>query len=208
MPNRDHLRRLDPAAYRGNAAVHWTMTVRGRKTGWLDARFYYRFRELLTHALFSQMIACPIFCLMPDHIHMIWLGILETSNQKLAMRHLRTRLNQSLGKIGFELQDQPYDHVLKEDERQEKAFMEVCEYIARNPERSGLVGVDEYQKYPFTSCLVPGYPELTPFADDFWTRFDRTVSHLRRSGIRQNSRDTNEEQLKGFLAKSTTKDPE
>ena len=205
MPNRDHLRRLDPSAYRGHAAVHWSMTVRDRRTGWLDARFYYRFRELLTHSLFSQMIACPIFCAMPDHIHMIWLGILETSDQKLAMRHLRTRLNQLLGKIGLELQDQTYDHVLKGDERQDEAFVEICEYIARNPERSGLVGTDEYRRYLYTGCLIPGYPELNPFADDFWTRFERTVSHLRRSGIRQNSMETGTNQeAKGFLAKSTT----
>ena len=190
MPNRDHLRRLDPAAYRGNAAVHWTMTIRDRKTGWLDARLYYHFRELRTHSLFQQMVACPIFCLMPDHIHMIWLGMLDTSDQKLAVRHLKGKLNLSLGKIGFELQDQPYDHVLKDDERQEEAFIGVCEYVARNPERSGLVGTDEYKKYPYTGCIVPGYPELNPFAADFWVRFDRTVSYLRNdgSGIRQNSK--------------------
>ncbi len=182
MTHRDHLRRLGRAAYLGNAAVHWTLTVRDRRTGWLDAKMYYHFRELLTHSLFGQMIVCPIFCLMPDHIHMVWLGILEHSDQKLAMRHLRTRLNGSLSAIGFKLQDQSYDHVLSEDERQEEALMEVCEYIARNPERSGLVAVDEYANYPFTGCLVPGYPELKPFASDFWIRFDRTVSYLRKNG--------------------------
>lgn len=179
MPNREHLNRLEPSAYRGNAAVHWTVTIRDRKTGWLDAKMYYHFRELLTHSLFQQMIACPIFCLMPDHIHMIRLGISESSDQRLAMRHLRTRLNRSLLAIGFELQDQSYDHVLSDNERKDKAFMDVCEYISRNPERSGLVATDGYQKYPYTGCLVPGYPELKPFDSDFWMRFNRTVSHLR-----------------------------
>lgn len=128
---------------------------------------------------------------MPDHIHMIWLGVWDTSDQKLAVKHLRTRLNHSLSVIGFELQDQAYDHVLQDDERQEKAFMDVCEYIARNPERSGLVATDGYQVYPYTGCLVPGYPELKPFASDFWMRFDRIVSYLCKasSGIRENSDD-------------------
>ena len=189
MSNRDHLGRLDPAFYRGYAVVHWTLTIRNRKTGWLDGRLYYHVRELLTHSQFLHNIACPIFCLMPDHIHLMWTGMLETSDQRLAMRHFRTRFNNSLSKIGFELQDQPYDNVLRQEEKQKEALMEACEYIARNPERSQLVEIDEYWKYPYSGCLIPGYPELKPFDSDFWTRFDRTVSYIRktRSGIRQNS---------------------
>ena len=181
--HRDHLHRLPESAYCGHAVVHWTLTIRERRTGWLSAKFYYHFRELLTHSQFRFAIACPIFCLMPDHIHLMWIGILEHSNQKLAMRHLRTLCNESLKTIGFEFQDQPYDHVLREEERQELAFIASCEYIARNPERAELVGVDEFAKYPFTGCLIPGYPELKPFESDYWTRFDRTVAWLRKNGL-------------------------
>jgi len=161
------------------------MTICDRKTGWLDARLLYRFRELLTHSLFRYGIACPMFCLMPDHIHMLWMGIMESFDQRLAMRHLRTRLNDSLNRIGFELQDQPYDHVLRENEKTDAALMDVCEYIARNPERAELVPMDGYASYAFTGCLVPGYPELKPFEEDFWARFDRIVSHLRKHGLTQ-----------------------
>ncbi|WP_149495425.1 hypothetical protein [Roseiconus lacunae] len=183
MSKRDHLRRLDANAYRGNAVVHWTMTMRDRRTGWLDAMFYYHFRELLTHSLFRYAIACPIFCLMPDHMHLIWIGILDSSDQKLAMKHLRTRLNQSLRKIDVELQDQPYDHVLRPEERNETAIVETCDYLARNPERAELVPLDGYAEYPYSGCLVPGYPELKPFQPDFWTRFDRATAYLRKNGL-------------------------
>lgn len=181
--NRDHLHRLEDSDYCGQAVVHWTMTILNRRKGWLSALFYYRFRELITHSQFRFAIACPIFCLMPDHIHLMWMGIREYSNQKLAMRHLRTRCNQSLRRIGFELQDQPHDHVLRENERQESAFIAACEYIARNPERAGLVGIDEYDRYPYTGCLLPGYPELKPFAPDYWTRFNRAFAWLRQNGL-------------------------
>lgn len=159
------------------------MTIRDRRAGWLDARMYYHFRELLTHSQFRYAIACPIFCMMPDHIHLMWMGILESTDQKLGMRHLRARFNGSLSRIGYELQDQSYDYVLLEEERQEAAFMATCEYIARNPERSGLVAVDEFAKYPYSGCLVPGYPELKPFEADFWSRFDRSVSYHRKNGL-------------------------
>ncbi len=49
-------------------------------------------------------------------------------------------------RIGFELQDQPYDHA-------------------------------------YSGCLVPGHPELKPLEPDFCTRFDRTVSYLRKNGL-------------------------
>ena len=183
MNTRNHLQRLDKSEYRGQAVVHWIMTTRERKVGWLNGRFFYRFRELLTHSQFRHGIACPIFCLMPEHLHLIWMGILEQSDQKLAMRHLRTRLNDSLKRIGFELQDQAYEHVLSNDERKEEVFKATCEYIARNPERKELVSTDEYAKYPYSGCVVPGYPELRPFEQDFWTRFDRTISCLRKNGL-------------------------
>ena len=183
MTKREHLRRLEEADYKGHAVIHWTMTIRDRRTGWLDARIYYRFRELLTHTQFRYAIACPIFCMMPDHVHLMWMGILETSDQRPAIRHLRKRFNDSLSRIGYELQDQPYDHVLSEIERQETAFIATCDYIARNPERAGFVEVDRYAKYPFSGCLIPGYPELEPFQSDFWLRLDRSVSYLRKNGL-------------------------
>jgi putative transposase len=39
MNQRNHLRRLDPEFYRGDAMVHWSLTMRDRKAGWLDGLF-------------------------------------------------------------------------------------------------------------------------------------------------------------------------
>jgi len=183
MNKRDHLRRLDPGHYRGTAIVHWSFSTRDRKKGWLSGLFYYRFRELLTHTSFRYGLACPIFCLMPDHIHLLWMGLFDGSDQLPALQHFRKSLNDSLRRIDFELQDQAYDHVLRDNERQGQAFHGVCEYIARNAERAGLVEVDHYQAYPYTGCLVPGYPKLRPFEASFWDDFDRVVSSIRANGL-------------------------
>ena len=139
MSNRNHLHRLESGFYRGDAIVHWSLTMLNRKQGWLNGLFYYRFREILTHTAFRYAIACPIFCLMPDHFHMVWMGLLDESDQLLAMKHFRKATNETLRRIGYELQDQAYDHVLPIHERQDEAFHDVCEYVARNPERAGLV---------------------------------------------------------------------
>jgi hypothetical protein len=39
------LPRLDPAAYRGLACVHWPMTLEARATGWLDTAHHAAVRE-------------------------------------------------------------------------------------------------------------------------------------------------------------------
>jgi putative transposase len=135
---RDHLPRLEPEAYRGQAYVHWTMTMVDRRSGWLIPVFNYKFRELLTHAAFRYAFACPIYCLMPDHFHMVWVGIDDRTDQLKASKYFRKQIGVPLAKLGFDLQHQPYDHVLREEERQEAEFENVVEYIARNPERKGL----------------------------------------------------------------------
>ncbi|WP_372719828.1 hypothetical protein [Novipirellula sp.] len=183
MNKRDHLRRLERKHYQGDAIVHWTLTMVDRKRGWLSAMFLYRFRELLTHTLFRYGLASPLFCLMPDHIHMVWMGLCDGSDQLNAMKHFRPRCNESLERIGFDIQDQAFDHVFTDEERRDTEFRNVCQYIARNPERAGLVEPDAFASYRFTGCLVPGYPELRPFVADYWDRFDKVMSFLRKDGL-------------------------
>lgn len=178
---RDHLRRLPREYYIGDAIVHWSITILDRREGWLTPSFSYRFRELLTHSMFRYGLACPIFCLMHDHMHLVWMGLCEGSDQLNAMKHFRPRCANSLRRIGFDLQDQAYDHVLKDEERRD--FQNVCEYIARNPERASLVKKDDFASYKFTGCLVPGYPDLKPFERNYWDEFDKIVSYLRKDGL-------------------------
>ncbi len=182
MKERQHLPRLDHGDYCGQAYVHWTYTIQDRETGWLMPVFYYKFRELLTHTAFRYSIACPIFCLMPDHIHMIWIGINDQTDQLKASKYFRKQLGIPLEKIGYSFQHQPYDRVLRENEKLESDLVGLVEYIARNPERANLVSNSGYRTYPFTDCLVPGYPELKLWQDDFWPRFWRACSFIRKNG--------------------------
>lgn len=80
----DYLRRLPAEYYRGQAYVHWTMTIENRRTGWLTPIFYYKFQELLTHTAFRYGFCCPIFCLMPDHMHLLSVGIVDECDQRIA----------------------------------------------------------------------------------------------------------------------------
>ncbi len=179
----DHLKRLSAEHYRGQAYVHWTMTMQDRKTGWLIPIFYYKFRELLTHTAFRFGLCCPIYCCMPDHLHLLWVGVLPESDQRRAARYFQKQLNMILAKLGAHLQDESNDHVLREEECERGAFEEVFQYIARNPERAGLVNENCFREYSYTGCLVPGYPELKIWDDDFWTRFWRIYAYLGIHGL-------------------------
>ncbi|GAB5444412.1 MAG: hypothetical protein Fues2KO_47610 [Fuerstiella sp.] len=177
---KQRLKRLAPEFYRGEAWVHWTLTIADRRTGWLDRAFLLRFREILTHHLFRGQIACPIYCLMPDHIHLLWNGVARGASQLDTMRRLRVDLGALLKQSGFRFQKRAYDHVLRDDERLPEAIEGLIEYIAHNPERKSLLNEDESSRYPFTGCLMPGYPRLRLFTDG-WDSLWKVFATLRKT---------------------------
>jgi REP element-mobilizing transposase RayT len=138
-------------------------------------------RELLTHVAFRYQLACPIFCLMPDHIHLLCCGLADSTNQRNAIKRLRKDAHECLQRIGFEFQRQPYDHVLCGEELEQSAIEDVSEYIARNPERKQLVPIDGFATYSYTACLLPGFPEIRLFEPESWDTVWRTISFLKRT---------------------------
>ena len=60
------------------------MTIKDRKTGWLSARSHREFREIHLHTLSRYGLICPVYCCMPDHLHLFWIGREATSDQILA----------------------------------------------------------------------------------------------------------------------------
>jgi len=161
------LPRLSAEYYRGRAIVFWTHTVKDRARGWLDAHLHHAFRELMLHAAIREHLLCPIYTLMPDHFHLMWIGLGAASDQRRAAAFLRTHLEPKLAPFCF--QHQAHDHVLRSSEHERRAFAATCAYIAANPVRAGLA--TEASEWPFTNCIVPGYPELNPASADFWEKF-------------------------------------
>jgi putative transposase len=166
-PRSFYLPRLNREFYQGDAAVHWTLTIFDRKTGWLGDSFHSKFRELLLQAAAREGLFCPAYCLMPDHIHLMWMGLHRDSDQRNGMSFLRTHLEPLLAPRRF--QPQAHDHVLREGERKRNAFAKICFYILANPVRAELV--KESETWPFCGAIIPGYPKLHPLDEDFWPKF-------------------------------------
>jgi putative transposase len=162
-----YLPRLSPEFYQGDAVVHWTMPVAKRATSWLNEAFHFRFREIVLHAASREGLFCPVYCLMPDHIHLLWLGLDRDTDQRNGMSFLRTHLKPILGP--FKLQHQAHDHVLSGEERKRNAFAKICFYILANPVRAGLI--KQTEAWPFSGSIIAGYPDLHPLDAGFWPLF-------------------------------------
>ena len=170
------LPRLSREHYQADAVVFWTLTVFDKAKGWLMPAFHQRFRELMLHAAARKGLVCPIYCLMPDHLHLVWMGLRLDSDQINGMAFLRTHLEPELSPAKF--QPQPQDKVLRVEQRKRNAFAKVCFYIAANPVRAELIG--EKKVWPFTGCVISGYPKLNPLTEDYWSKFWRIFAKLRQ----------------------------
>jgi putative transposase len=165
----DYLRRLDPAFYRGTAFVHWSMSVADRRRGWLDASAHSIWRETLLHTLGRHLLTAPVYCLMPDHVHVLLVGLGASSDQRGAAGFLRRFSRPMLTRAGAAWQKQSFDHVLRESERERGAFKGVAHYIAENPVRAKLAAAPE--DWPYSGSLVLGWPDLDWRRADFWEHF-------------------------------------
>jgi REP element-mobilizing transposase RayT len=179
-----YLPRLPREYYQGDAVVFWTLTVFDRAKGWLSPAFHSRFRELMLHAAAREGLICPIYCLMPDHLHLVWMGLRLDTDQLNGMAFLRTYLEPELSPWKF--QPQPQDEVLREEQRKRNAFAKVCFYIAANPVRAELLA--KSGDWPFIGSVIPGYPRLNPLAGEDWPKFWKIYSKLRQSNAGHLSR--------------------
>lgn len=162
-----YLPRLPAEFYQGDAVVHWVLPIELRKQGWLTNDFHHDFREMMFHAGARECLLCPVYCLMPDHIHLMWMGLSPESDQRNAMAFVRTYLEPKLAR--FKFQHQAWDHVLSIQERKRGAFAATCNYILRNPVGANLVQCAE--AWPFSGSVVPGYAAFSARKEGFWLRF-------------------------------------
>ena len=188
-PDRHNLPRLPRPDYQDFAAVFWTMRVEPDQPGWLDRDFHRQFRELLTHACAREQLFCPTYVLMPDHLHLVLLGLAVKSDQLNAVKFLRLHLNRLLagGELvsftpsphprPWALQHQAHDTVLGEEQRKRGAFASVCFYTLANPIRAALAKTE--RDWPYLGAILPGYPDLHPMEPDYWECFWKLYAKFR-----------------------------
>ncbi len=88
---------------------------------------------MMLHVAARENLFCPVCCLMPDHLHLVWMGLRKDTDQRNGMSFLRSQLEAQLAPVRF--QHQAHDHVLREHERGQSAFENAADHIVENPVR-------------------------------------------------------------------------
>src|ERR1039458_8165160 len=96
-----YLPRLRREFYQADAVVFWTLPVEHRARGWLSESFHAAFRELMLHAAAREGLLSPAYCLMPDHLHLVWMGLRADSDQRNGVKFLRAQLGRFLRPVRF-----------------------------------------------------------------------------------------------------------
>ncbi|MGA2180010.1 MAG: hypothetical protein ABSH15_10570 [Verrucomicrobiota bacterium] len=175
-----YLPRLKREFYQADAVIFWTMPVSHRQQGWLTDSFHAAFREMMLHAAAREGLVCPAYCLMPDHIHLVWIGLRRDADQCNGIKFLRAQIGSFLKPAKF--QHQAHDHVLTPAERQRHAFSVACaDYVLLNPLKGGLV--KKPGDWPFLGAVIPGCPRVNPFDAGYWPWFWKHYFTVREPGV-------------------------
>ncbi len=106
----------------------------------------------LTASATQHSCSIPIYCIMPDHVHVILQGSGGNADTWRAMVAFKQRSGFWLSRHvpGTRWQKDFYDRILRSEEEVRDALV----YIAANPPRAGLVR--DPAEYPFTGSIGYG----------------------------------------------------
>ena len=153
MPLYARFPRLTTEHYRGRGLYFVTICCAERRAVFGDLVLGRETVALLVGIAAQHSFLLHSFCLMPDHLHFLAEGAVDTSDlvkfvnvfkQISAFRFRRTNSN-ALWQSRF------YDHILRKAERIER----VVSYIWMNPVRKGLCA--EPRDYPLSGPQVAGW---------------------------------------------------
>lgn len=146
---REKKHRLERSEYCGQVEVVFAACLRGRELGRHDDKVVLANIEILAKAVRSKKCSAPVYCFMPDHLHVLIRGLYVDSDTWAAMVTFKVQSGVWFSKNSPSLRWQKdfYDHIVRngEDAREQ------VRYIAANPCRAGLV--DHWQEWHFTGSI-------------------------------------------------------
>jgi putative transposase len=142
--------RLCGTQYRGVRWYFVTLCCSRRRHAFADLELaFWMIGELRSQAV-RQRFAVHAYCVMPDHLHALVVGLRESSDLLSFVRSFKLRTT-----LGFQKkfrsdlwQKKFYDHILRRDDQ----VASVAGYIWMNPVRKGFCV--EPQEYPYSGSFV------------------------------------------------------
>ncbi|CAN5690627.1 hypothetical protein BH11ARM2_BH11ARM2_18570 [soil metagenome] len=153
--------RLPATEYIGQKAVSFTVCERDRRPRLANARVFRILEQTLTTACERHGCTVPIFTAMPDHLHILMLGMADDTNITKAFDQFKRLSGTGFTKIenGPVWQPRSHDEILRDG-----AWPGKARYIAQNPYRANLCNPDE--PWPYTGSIGHDLQEI--ILDAFW----------------------------------------
>jgi REP element-mobilizing transposase RayT len=129
--------RLPLERYAGKRTVAYTILVEDRKPLFQKQDVIDRLLDLLALKMGTYKCDVPIYCFMPDHLHVLARGLDDDANSKIAMDRFKLSVGIWLGTNypAYSLHHDYFDHIVRCSED----WGNQARYIALNPVRRGLV---------------------------------------------------------------------
>jgi REP element-mobilizing transposase RayT len=161
MRIREKGHRLQEAAYRGRKAVTFTVCTQRRMRGLADPAVHDAFVPIMGRSCEGTDSMVSLYCLMPDHAHVIFSGMSDVAAPKRAMETFKHLSGMWLAEHRPHLRWQKdfHDRILRR-----KEIAATCRYIALNPVRAGLA--EDIHGWPFTGSV--GFELGEVLLDAFW----------------------------------------
>jgi len=140
---------LAKEVYKGRILLALTLCIKNRVKTFIDPQVVNIFTKTLEEVAARSNCTIPVYCFMPDHLHLILSGnddevdllkVINAYKQKTGFWLSRNRK-------GILWQKDFYDHVI----RKEEGLTACIKYILDNPVRKGIVA--EWQEYPFKGSV-------------------------------------------------------
>ncbi|MHB8070240.1 MAG: REP-associated tyrosine transposase [Desulfobaccales bacterium] len=146
---RERPHRLPKEYYQGTSSVAITMCIKDRVSIFVNPKIVEVFVGILNKNMERYSCGIPVYCFMPDHLHMIITG----NNNEVDLLKVISAYKQktgfwfSINNMGAKWQKDFYDHVIKKEE----SLIRNIKYILDNPVRKGIV--TDWQEYPFKGAI-------------------------------------------------------
>lgn len=153
---RENKHRLPPERYIGQFATSFTLCVDRKHTVFHQRSDIEIHVELLTEQLRRFECLAPIYCFMPDHLHVVTMGMTDTANSKLAMDAFKLKSGKFLHRTcaTYRWQANYHDRIIRVPREWKKKIF----YVFKNPVRAGLIE-DPYE-YPLSGSISYRFEEI------------------------------------------------
>lgn len=157
---RENSHRLPKEYYRGKILVAFTVCMVDRTPFWINEEKFSTIANFLNESFELYQVRPLVYCLMPDHLHVVAQGISEESDLWRTIVRFKQRssfwLHQNFSKSCW--QKDFHDRII----RNNSELTQKINYILANPVRAGLV--QQWNEYPFIGPEdITGYEVETAY---------------------------------------------